>query len=187
MRTIMKMGLVVALLITASTTSFAQKFGYINTAEVFTLMPEKDSADVKIQALQQELMDQLDAMQVELNKKYDDFQKNQATYSDAVKELKTQEFADMQQRYQNLQQTARTQLDQAQAELYNPLIEKIQQAIEKISKSNGYTLVFNLAAESLAYYDKTTMTDLMPLIKTELKLKEPAAADTAAADSTATK
>ena len=75
MRTIMKMGLVVALLITASTTSFAQKFGYINTAEVFTLMPEKDSADVKIQALQQELMDQLDAMQVELNKKYDDFHK----------------------------------------------------------------------------------------------------------------
>ena len=52
MRTIMKMGLVVALLITASTTSFAQKFGYINTAEVFTLMPEKDSADVKIQAVE---------------------------------------------------------------------------------------------------------------------------------------
>ena len=71
MRTIMKMGLVVALLITASTTSFAQKFGYINTAEVFTLMPEKDSADIKVQALQQELMEQLEAMEVELNKKYE--------------------------------------------------------------------------------------------------------------------
>ena len=92
MKTIMKMSLVVALLITASTTSFAQKFGYINTAEVFTLMPEKDSADVKVQALQQELMEQLEAMEVELNKKYEEKQKNQATYSDAVKELKTQEF-----------------------------------------------------------------------------------------------
>lgn len=186
MKTIMKMGLVVALLITTSATSFAQKFGYINTAEVFTLMPEKDSADIKVQALQQELMEQLEAMEVELNKKYDEFQKNQATYSDAVKELKTQEFADMQQRYQSLQQTARTQLEQAQAELYNPLIEKIQQAIEKVSKSNGYTMVFNLAAESLAYYDKAAMADLMPLIKKELNLKEPTAATTAPADSTAT-
>ena len=46
-------------------------------------------------------------------------------------------------------------------------------------------MVFNLAAESLAYYDKASMADLMPLIKKELNLREPTAA-TAAADSTAT-
>ena len=106
MKTLFKLTLALAVVAVCGSTASAQKFGYINMAELVTLMPESDSASVKLQALQKELGDQLDAVQVEFNTKYQEYQKNQATSSEAVNQLKTKELNDLQNRYQELQQVA---------------------------------------------------------------------------------
>ena len=94
MKTLFKLTLALAVVAVCGSTASAQKFGYINMAELVTLMPESDSASVKLQALQKELGDQLDAVQVEFNTKYQEYQKNQATYSEAVNQLKTERPAE---------------------------------------------------------------------------------------------
>ena len=171
MKTLFKLTLALAVVAVCGSTASAQKFGYINMAELVTLMPESDSASVKLQALQKELGDQLDAVQVEFNTKYQEYQKNQATYSEAVNQLKTKE------RYQELQQVASQQFQKTQGDLLTPIYDKAQKAVEKVSKDNGFTLVFNVTSDPLAYYNSATVTDVLPLVKKELNLKDKPAAE----------
>lgn len=91
MKTILKLTLVATLLV-AGSSAYAQKFGYIKMDDLISLMPENDSAMVKLQALQKELSEQLEAVQVEFNTKALDYQKNAATLSDAVKEMRQKEL-----------------------------------------------------------------------------------------------
>lgn len=181
MKTIAKLTLAAAFLLAGSAAVQAQKFGVVNVSEVVMLMPEKDSADVKLQALQKELMDQLDAVQVEFNTKLQDYQKNKATYSDAVDQMKTKELNDLQTRYQELQQVAAQQFQKTQGELLTPLIEKAQKAIDKIGNDNGFTLIFNTENAPLAFQN-SSVVDVFPLIKKELNLKERPAEDVTAAN-----
>ena len=167
MKTLFKLTLALAVVAVCGSTASAQKFGYINMAELVTLMPESDSASVKLQALQKELGDQLDAVQVEFNTKY----------QEAVNQLKTKELNDLQNRYQELQQVASQQFQKTQGDLLTPIYDKAQKAVEKVSKDNGFTLVFNVTSDPLAYYNSATVTDVLPLVKKELNLKDKPAAE----------
>ncbi len=114
----------------------------------------------------------MEAVQVEFNTKALDYQKNAATLSDAVKEMRQKELDGVQQRYQELSQLATQQFQKAQMDLFDPVLKKAQAAIDKVSKENSFTLVFNTANEPLAYYNAATVTDILPLLKKELNLKD---------------
>ena len=115
MKTILKLTLVATLLV-AGSSAYAQKFGYIKMDDLISLMPENDSAMVKLQALQKELSEQLEAVQVEFNTKALDYQKNAATLSDAVKALRQKELDGVQQRIADLQ-SREAQITQRVSEL----------------------------------------------------------------------
>ena len=106
--------------------------------DLISLMPENDSAMVKLQALQKELSEQLEAVQVEFNTKALDYQKNAATLSDAVKEMRQKELDGVQQRYQELSRLATQQFQKAQMDLFDPVLKKAQAAIDKVSKEKQF-------------------------------------------------
>ncbi len=72
MKNIIKIIAVLLLMFTASGIS-AQKFAHINSQELLAAMPESDSAQAQIERLAANYESQLEEMQVELNKKYDDY------------------------------------------------------------------------------------------------------------------
>ena len=57
--------------------SFAQKFGYINTQELFALMPELKSVEARLDSLNSQYESLLTAMQEEYQKKYNEKHKKQ--------------------------------------------------------------------------------------------------------------
>jgi outer membrane protein len=81
----------------------------------------------------------------------------------------------LQQRYEELSKAASQDLQNQQTKLMQPVIEKARAAIEKVAAAGGYTAIFDMAAGSLAYYDKSQMTDIAPLLRAELGIAEPAA------------
>ena len=87
-------------------TAFAQtlKFGHINSQELIGLMPERDSALVKLQSYTQELEDTIAEMQQEYQTKYNTYQQRQATWSAAVLESKQRELIELQQRLEQFSQ-----------------------------------------------------------------------------------
>ena len=57
-----------------STSSFAQvKLAHINSQEIVALMPEMDSANVKLEKYGKELSDQMQDMQKEFQTKYETY------------------------------------------------------------------------------------------------------------------
>ncbi len=176
MKFMMKLSLAVVALLAATTAGNAQpKFGYVNSQEIILSMPEIQDVQLSLEKLQKEVEEQLEIIMVEYNNKLVDYQKNQANYSDAIRQSKEQELMSLQQRYEELSKAASQDLQNQQTKLMQPVIEKARAAIEKVAAAGGYTAIFDMAAGSLAYYDKNQMTDISPILKAELGIAEPAA------------
>lgn len=145
------------------------KFGHLDFAELYTLMPEKDSAQAQYQKFAKDLEATMKSMQTEFETKYQDFQTNQATMSNLIQQTKTKELQDLQQRIQEFQQNAQQELIDKEKELSTPIIEKAKKAVQEIAKENGYTYIFNSAEGLLLYSDPGD--DIMPMAKKKLGLK----------------
>ena len=163
--------LTIALLLCVSLNAFSQssKLGHINSAELLQLMPEIKSADSTLQGYQKQLEDQNQTMLNEYQGKVTDFQKNEATMPDAVKDVKQQEIQDLQQRIQAFQQTAQDKFQQKKEELYSPILKKAEDAIKAVAKENNYAYVFDTSAGAVIYSQESD--DLMGIVKKKLGLK----------------
>lgn len=158
-------------MLVSATSANAQKFGYIDVQEILMKMPGLDSVQTKLQRFQADLQGQMEIMQVEYNKKIDDYQKNFSTLSDAVKKDREKDIKALEDRIQEFGQGANEDITAEQEKLVGPLLEKIEAALDKVSKANNILAVFNLAVPSLVYFDKAAMTDMAPLVNKELGIK----------------
>jgi len=163
--------LLFAALIFTAQEGFAQSFkaGHINRDDIIMNMPEYDSAMKQYNGYGQELTNALELMQVEYNNKLDQYVKESKNLTDLVKANKEQELADMQNRINNFQQQAQVQLQDKQAELLNPIIEKATVAINAVAKDGGFIYIYDV--RTLVYVDTVKSTDIGPLVKTKLGIK----------------
>ena len=186
MRKLSRLTLVAALVL-CSTSLFAQKFGYINTQELIAAMPERDSAQVKLQNYTKELGTQLESIQVEFNNKYQEYQKSMATLTESVRQRKEKELQHLQTRYEEFQQMAQQDVQKMQAQLMGPVIEQAENAIKKVSQANGFLVVFDQSSGAMAYFDEATLTNILPLVKKELGIVDKPAAEKSATPAPAAK
>jgi outer membrane protein len=147
------------------------KFGHINSDELIQAMPEFDTATVKLEKFRKELLNALELMSVELNNKNAAYEKESKNYTDIVKQTKEQELIDMNRRIQEFQTNAQTQMQEKNAELFQPVYAKVDKAIKDVGKENGFLYVFDIAKGSLLYFDETKSTNILPLAKAKLGLK----------------
>lgn len=165
-------GIVIVLLFAASM-SFAQpglKIGHINTQELLQAMPETDSAQTKLEKMQKELQSQLEVMQVELNNKYQDYLSKRDSYSELVRQTKEDELQNIQQRIQQFAQNADQDLQKKRSELYKPILDKANKAIEEVAKENGFTYILDLSSGVVLFHSDSSL-DILPLVKAKLNLK----------------
>jgi len=169
-------GLVIVALFLCAAGASAQnlKFGHINSQELLMAMPERDSAEAKLKRYAKDLQDQVETLQVEFNKKYQDYLQKKATFTDAIREMKEKELSDLQQRAQEFEQTAQQDYQRQQGELMRPVVDKANAAIQKVAKANGFVYVFDISTGAVAYFSDQS-TDVLPLVKKELGLKETTA------------
>ncbi len=181
MKKTIKLTLAVVLTMGA-TTLFAQKFGRVNSGEIIAAMPETKEMQTNMEAYAKNLDSEMESLQVEFNNKLQDFQKNMNTYTEAVRDMKAKELESIQSRMREFQQVAQEDYQKKQNELMAPIIEKAKNAIDKVSATNGYLVVFDTAVGALVYFDAAALTDIAPEVKKELGITETAAAAAAAAN-----
>ena len=121
----------------------AQKFGHINTQELFTQMPEVNQVKLKMDTINSQYENQLASMNDEIQKKYQDYQANEATMVEAVKQIRQQE-------------------------LLAPIHEKMAKAIKAVGEREGYTYIFDSAA---MVHIGADAKDVTPAVKKELGIK----------------
>lgn len=148
----------------------AQKFGHIDFAKLFVVMPGQDTIQEKFRQYADGLRVQLEAMQIEWETKITDYQSKSSTMTDLIRRTKEKELQDLQGRIEAFQQQANIDLQNKETELTAPLIERAKKAIQDVANENGYTYVFN-SAEGLLLVAPPS-DDIMPLVKKKLGIKE---------------
>ena len=160
-----------AFLLIGTGSANAQKFGYLNSQELLSSMPETDSVQTQVADLGKELESQFKAMQAEMTTKAQDLQSNLSTLSETVRKQKEKDLFDLQTRLEEFQQTAQQEIQTKQMTLLKPVMEKAQAAITKVAKEQGLTAVFDLAAGGIAYYNESQMVNMLPLVKQSLGIQ----------------
>ena len=157
--------LLLALMLIAPMSMFAQKFGHINSQEIMQAMPEF----IKAKATQFE--NDLKAMQDELQRKSDEYDKTKSTMN-ATKQKETEQS--LQQMYQKIQQTYQDNqqtLAKEQQDKMQPITTKLVNAINNVGKAGGYVYIMDLGA-GIPYISTTLSEDVTAKVKAELnKLK----------------
>jgi outer membrane protein len=162
-------GIMIAVLFICAANVSAQnlKFGHINSQTLLMAMPERDSAEVKLKKYANELQEQIETLQVEFNKKYQDYNQKMATFTDAIRDMKEKELRDLQQRSQEFEQTAQQDYQRQQGELMKPIVDKANEAIQKVAKANGFIYIFDVSTGAVSYFSDQSI-DILPLVKKEL-------------------
>ncbi len=146
-----------------------EKFGHINFADLYALMPGLDSVKVIYEKYAANVQDQFDAMQTELETKIADYQNNQTTMSEIIRQTKEREITDLQTRMEAFQTSAQQDLQNKEVELTTPIIEKAQNAVKEVAKENGYTYILNSTGGMLLYADPGD--DITLLVKKKLGIE----------------
>ena len=161
----------VACLFAFGGTAMAQKnikLGHINSNDLMQIMPGRDSAQTTLQAEVQELEATLKSMQSEMEKRYNDYMENQSGWTELIRQTKQREIQDMGARIQEFQENAQKQLQQREADLLKPIIDRAKKAIEDVAREGGYTYILDSGTASILYSQDSD--DIMPQVKKKLGL-----------------
>ena len=160
--------LIVTIMLALPMLAAAQKFGHVNTQEVFSQMPEVAQVKLKMDTINSQYENQLASMNEEFQKKYQDYQAQEATMAAAVKQIRQQELQEMQQRIQLFYSPAEQDIQKKQQELIAPVHEKMAKAIKAVGERDGYTYIFDSA--SMVHIGADAI-DATPAVKKELGIK----------------
>lgn len=147
------------------------KFGHINSDDIIQTMPEFDSARITLENLRQYLTDYIETMSVELNNKYNSYMQGNKNLSEIVKHTKEQEINDLTRRIQEFQTNAQFQLQEKQAELFNPVYAKLEKAIKEAGEENDFIYIFDTSLGNLLYFDNSVSMDITSYVKMKLGIK----------------
>ena len=149
------------------TTTFGQKYGHVNTQEIFTAMPGADSLQTKLKAFETELTDIYTSMVSEFQSKKEKFDQEAGTMSSTVRQYREKELVDLQQRIMEFQEGVQSDMQEKQLELMQPFQDRILKAIEDVAKENGYAYIFD--TQVLLYSEGGD--DVSGLVKKKLGIK----------------
>lgn len=170
MKKLLNFSLLVIFLLASATVSAQQpaKFGHIDTNELLSLMPGRDSARVQLERYARELEAQYVSMQNELQTKYQDYLEKESTFSELIRQSRQRELTNLQERILEFQESAQQDLMEQESRLLSPIIEKAQRAIADVANEHGFTYIFDISSGAVLFWEKGE--NIMPLVRVKLGL-----------------
>lgn len=160
--------ILIFIMLLAPMSMLAQKFGYMNSAELVQLMPEFSKAQKKIQDLEKTYADEFNAMRTELEKKGTEFEKlQQDSVPENILKRRYEELLQMEQKLQQFGQDVQQKLAMAEQEEMVAIQTKLRDALDVIGRDGGYVCIFDLAG-GMPYISKSLCEDVTMKLRTKL-------------------
>jgi outer membrane protein len=172
--------LVTCALIGLSTSLSAQthlKIGYTDPNYVMELMPETKQISVELAAYEKQLQGQLQSKYAEYQTKLEAYQQGSGTMAPLVKQDKEKDLLAMQSSIKEFEEKAQEDLQRKQMSLLDPVLTKIQKAIDAVADEHGYTYIFSSAgggAQGVILYAKNKNENISDLVLKKLGVTPPA-------------
>lgn len=172
MKAIMKKILLLAIAMLPLVMAAQAKLGVVDSKAIYNLMPDKAAAEATLKASSEKYEAEFKIMQDLFNKKYADYQTVAAdpTTPETIKERRVQELQESDRKIQEFQQTVAAELESQRNTLVNPILTKIQNAIEDVSLEDGLSIVFDTAKTPVAYTGPD-IVDINAKVKERLGIK----------------
>ncbi len=149
--------------------SAQQKLAHINSNELLEMMPGMDSVQIKVEQYAKELQDTYMTLVTEFQNKSQEFEANQATFSDLIRQSKQRELENLRERIIEFQEMAEQDLMDHENKMLNPIIEKARKAIADVAEEKGYTYVLDSGMGSVLY--SAPSENIMSEVKAKLGIE----------------
>lgn len=145
------------------------KFGHINIQELIMSLPEKQRADSVLQNEARILQDRMRTMSEEHERKFREYLAQRETLPELIRATMEREIQDMEQRLQGFQTMAQQSLQQKEMELYQPILEKIQTAVNTVGVEQGLIYIFDTSSQVVLFHSAQSI-DCAPFVRRKLGL-----------------
>lgn len=144
------------------------KFGNIDMAQLYKLLPESQKVESELAQLQLAYDNEIQKMGEDYQIKVSDFVAVQQTLEPNIAEARAQEIEQLQQRIQQFREKAAQSLREQREAKTAPIIERVAQALRIVGERYGYTYIFDLKQAGIMYFSPEQCDDVFPLVKAEL-------------------
>lgn len=149
----------------------AQKIGHLNSGNILALMPDAAKADSGLVIYRNELVAKGDSAGKVFEKEYKAFVEayNAGTMAQVQIQKKQEELQKAQQALQNYAQEIDQRIANLRRQLLQPILGKLDVAIQAVGKEGGYQAIFDSSTGSTLFAQESD--DVSALVKVKLGLK----------------
>jgi outer membrane protein len=153
------------------------KIGYADPNYIMENMPDTKKIQAELQVYQKQLDNQLQAKYKDYQEKAAALEQGGSMMAPSVKEDKIKELSFLEQSIKDFEQKAQEDLQKKQMVLVDPLLDKIQKAIDAVAEEHAYTYIFSTAAQyggsSIILFKKNKNEDISDLVLKKLGITPP--------------
>ncbi|MCS7036470.1 MAG: OmpH family outer membrane protein [Saprospiraceae bacterium] len=147
------------------------KYGHINLGNLLEELPQTAEAEAKLRIIADSLnrRDSLmtaafQAAYLKLKKEYDEGMLTPIQVQQRQSELEKQR-----DEIQNFEEEAQRLIEAKRAELLEPIVKRVNEAIQAVAKREGYAMIFDIGSGALLFAIETI--DITALVRKELGLQ----------------
>lgn len=150
-----KIGLVLAIMILAASTTLAQKYAFVDTEYILKNIPEYNDAQSLLDDMAAEWQKEIEEKYTEIDRLYQAYQAEAVLLPEEMKKKREDEIIKKEQEVKDLQRQRFGKdgdLFKKRQELIKPIQEKIYNAIEDIAVQQNYAIIFDKAGSLSMLY-----------------------------------
>jgi outer membrane protein len=168
MNKFLKTGILALTLLLVCQFAMAQKFGYINSQQIIAELSEVKEANANLETFGEQLQKKYQQMLTGLQTKYQDLERKQQDGLLSPKQLEEEakKLKDEELKLAQFEQNSQQQIMLKQEELLQPIMDRIQQAIEDVAAEDGYAYIFDQSMGVILYADESS--DISEKVKAKL-------------------
>ena len=145
------------------------RYGYISYKEAVKALPDYEQAQQNMAALKAKYDAEMQRVEDEFNKKYEDFLAGQRDFAPSILRKRQAELQELMQKNVAFKAEAQRLLQQAEQDSNNQLYNKLNATIEQLAAARNLSFVLNSDNNAVPFINKVQAEDLLPLVKDALK------------------
>jgi outer membrane protein len=147
------------------------KTGYIDINYILTRLSEVKTAEAELSSLQQQYTKQLEAKAQVLQARQQEYIASEKTLTEPMRRIAQQEILLLDNNLQKFKEDAVASLQQKKTLLMKPVLTKIHQAVEDVSRKENFSMVL-MQSENVLYGDSSLDITLPVLVTLGVALSD---------------
>ncbi len=148
-------------------------FGYVSYKEIFERLPEYEEARAAFAALKGKFEDEAERSEKEFQRKFAEFLQGQKDFPPTILQKRQAELQDLMNKSVSFRQESQRLLQKAEAEMMQPVMERLNKAIQEVAAERSLIFVLNTDENAVPYINPQVGVNITEPLLHKLGLASP--------------